>query len=128
MLLERFADCMVAIVDNAQLRRATSAIRFSPDYQVLQAYDLHFHMPALDPVVASFVEDPTLSLGDFLRAPIPLNSAESGDLALNARAAIRAWMVRLVREIHRVTHALDARLAPEAIPLLPVPVAQGSRA
>jgi hypothetical protein len=128
MLLERFADCAVVVVDNAHLRRAVSAIRFSPDYQVLEAYDLHFHMPALDPVAASFVEDPDLSLGDFLRAPISLNSADSGDLVLNARASIRAWMVKLVREIHRVTHSLDTRLAPEAIPLLAALIAHRSDA
>jgi hypothetical protein len=119
LLLERFADCAVAIVDNAHLRRATSSIRFSPDYRALEAHDLHFHMPALDPVAANFIEESTIPLGDFLRAPIALNSADSSDLALTARASIRSWMVKLVREIHRITHALDARFGPQAIPHLP---------
>jgi hypothetical protein len=109
LLLERFPDCAVVIVDNAHLRRATTSTRFSLDYRAVEAHELHFHMPALDPVAASFVEDSTIPLGDFLRAPMPLNcaGADTGDIALDARASIRAWMVKLVREIHRVTHALE---------------------
>jgi hypothetical protein len=130
LLLERFADCAVVIVDNAYLRRAAGTTRHSPDYLTLEAYDLHFQMPALDPVAASFIDDSTMSLADFLRAPLPLSyaTADTGDIALNARASIRAWLVKLVREIHRVTHATEARLAPAAPSRLLARVAHGSDA
>lgn len=121
MLLERFPDCGVVIVENAFLRQAAGPTRISQAYRTLDAHDLRLHMPVLDPIAASFVEDSTFSLGEFLRAPLPLSyaTADTGDIALNARASIRAWMVKLFREIHRVTQALQTRLAPEAAaPLL----------
>jgi hypothetical protein len=130
LLLERFADCVVVIVDNAYLRQAAGTTRYSTGYQVLEAHDLHFHMPTLDPVAASFVEDSSMSLGDFLRAPLPLScaTADTGDLALNARASIRAWLLKLFREIHRVTRALEERFATPELPRLLAPVAHGSDA
>jgi hypothetical protein len=119
-LIERFPDCAVVIVDNVFLRQAASATRYSILYQALEAHDLHLHMPALDHVSAAFVEDSTMSLGDFLRAPLPLScaSADTNDVALNARAAIRAWVVKMFREIHRVTQAVERRVPVEAQPLL----------
>jgi hypothetical protein len=124
LLLERFADCAVVIVDNAHLRSAAEATRFDKNYRLIVAHDLHFHMPALDPIAASLIEDTTISLGDLLRAPLPLNYAtpEIHDLGHKDRAIIRAWLVKIFREIHRLTLVLEARLSPQ------VPLTHGSDA
>jgi hypothetical protein len=120
-LLDRFADCTIVVVDNAYLRQATSVTRQSADYLTLQAHDLWFMMPALDPILATVIdEDPLLSLGEVLRQPLR-QDYDSGDLVRNARMSIRNWVLRLFREIHRVGQALEARAAPEQIAPEPTP-------
>ncbi|MGA2124719.1 MAG: hypothetical protein ABSG76_01075 [Xanthobacteraceae bacterium] len=116
LLLDRFADCAVVVVDNGHLRQPTSVTRRSSDYRALHACDLHLAMPALDAVAATVIEeDPLLSLGELLRQPLR-SSIDADDLAGNARAAIRGWVLRLFREIHRVNEILATRLAADPVP------------
>jgi hypothetical protein len=108
MLLDRFADCTVVVVDNMFLRSPTSVMRQTNAYRVLQAHDLRVVMPALDPIAATVIEeDPLVSLGEVLRQPLR-PAYDSADLIRNARAAIRNWAIKVFREIHRV----ETQLAP----------------
>lgn len=113
LLLDRFADCTVVVVDNAYLRQPTSIMRQTNDYRTLHTHDLRLVMPSLDAISSTVIEDdPLLSLGEVLRQPLR-PSSDTGDLVRNARAAIRNWVLRLFREIHRVSQTLEGRLAPE---------------
>jgi len=116
LLLDRFADCTVVVVDNGYLRQPTSITRQTSDYRTLRAHDLRLGMPALDAVAATVIEeDPLLSLAEVLRQPMR-PSVDDGDLVGQARAAIRSWVIRLFREVHRLNELMDARLAAEPIP------------
>jgi hypothetical protein len=104
------------VVGNGHLRQPTSITRQSSDYRALHACDLHLAMPALDAVAATVIEeDPLLSLGELLRQP-QRSSVDAEDLAGNARAAIRGWVLRLFREIHRINELVATRLAADPVP------------
>jgi len=119
LLLDRFADCAFVVVDNGYLRQPTSVIRQTSEYRRLHAHEVRLAMPALDPVAATVLEeDPLLSLAEVLRRPLR-PSVDDRDLVRKTRAAIRNWVVRLFREIHRVSELLETRLAPEPPPRWP---------
>jgi len=78
---------------------------YSRDYAALDWHPLRTRMPPLDPFLAEVIGDPRLSLSGLMREQmqrLPL------DISLEYRSSIHAWLFKLLREIQRVTCALDA--------------------
>jgi hypothetical protein len=57
-----------------------------------------------------------VSLTDIMKQPARLSGADesSSDLSFEARAAIRAWLLKVFREIQRVRQILDVGVLTES--------------
>jgi hypothetical protein len=105
-LRDRF-DCPFVVVDNAFLGDPHDEARRSGAYAALASHPLHMRMPPLDPLMADMIADECLSLSAFMRQePHNLSLAY---LSLETRSSIRAWIMKMFKEIHRITQALDRR-------------------
>jgi len=122
-LRDRFEDCAFVVVENGLLGRGNNHTRQSDGYRALEAHHLHLTMSALDPVFVSAIEDPHLSFSDFMREPWFASQQPSSALLLDARTAVRRWLLKLFKEIGHVIKVLDRRVAVAAEP---VPVAPES--
>src|SRR6266702_7084682 len=65
-LRDRFEDCAFVVVDNAFLGEAGERVRHSGAYRALAAHDLRFDVPALDRRHFEVIDDPYLSLAEFM--------------------------------------------------------------
>ena len=76
----------------------------------LLADDLQFRMliPALDRFFMELLEEPDVSISEFIREP-------TLKMAPETRAAMRSWLVKVFAEIYRVVGAIEHRypLPPE---------------
>ena len=59
-------------------------------------------IPALDPFFMEVIEEPDVSLTEFMREPTLKMSPET-------RGAIRSWLVKVLAEIYRVLSAIEHR-------------------
>src|SRR5262245_65729146 len=64
-------------------------------------------MPPLDPLMADVIADTGLSLAAFMREDV--HGSSLAFLSREARPAIRAWIMAMFREIHRILRALEGR-------------------
>jgi hypothetical protein len=103
-----FPDCAFVAVENEYLPRPNAALRAGDACRTLAAHPLRVTMPRLADDLAELIEDERRSLSAIMREPLS-RSAEGGDLSFDARAAFRAWLMPLFRDIHRVLANLDAR-------------------
>lgn len=121
LLRERFADCALVLVDNAFIGKVKEQTRRAAGYQEMLEHDLRMTLPRLDPALADALDDPSLSLGDIVTQPLSRSDTEQrgpGDLPFEERAALRAWLVTVFRDIHRLTHEVETRspaLSPAAV-------------
>ena len=99
-LRARLGDCPLIYVENAYLGEIRLSTRHSEDFRSLTESPLRMLIPALDPHYMSLIEEPDLSLSEFIRDPSVRMSADT-------RAAIRSWLVKVLAEIHRVMGTLD---------------------
>lgn len=113
-LRETFRDCHFVVVENEQNGQPDRATQNSPDYQTLMQHDLRMRLPVLDPMFATVIEDPYLSLSGFMQDPpagMPAGRVSLAYMSLEARNAIRGWMKLVNIEIHRIRETLRMRAA-----------------
>jgi hypothetical protein len=119
-LRDRFRDCPFVAVDNPFLGAPAEHIRNSGTYRDFLAHDLRLTIPVLDPASALALADPQFSLSDFMRQPVALGEATLQPEAapLEGRAALRPWLMKLFRDIHRISRTVTTRqeTAPAAEP------------
>jgi len=108
-LRDRFADCAFVAVENALLPRPNASVRQGEAYRALAAHPLRVFMPALDEDLAELVEDPGRSLSALMREPLSRSEDRRNELSFDARAELRAWLMEILKDIHRVLAGLDAK-------------------
>lgn len=113
-LRETFRECHFVVVENEQNGHPDRATQGGPDYRTLMQNDLKMQLPALDPMFATVIEDPYLSLSGFMQDPpagMPPGKVSLAYMSLEARNAIRGWMKLVNTEIHRIRETLKMRAA-----------------
>lgn len=91
----RIGDCPFVFVENAALGEVKQSIRGSADYRALAELPTRMLLPALDPFFMEVIDEPDVSLAEFMREPTLKMSPET-------RAAIRSWLMAALGEIYRV--------------------------
>jgi len=100
ILCARF-DCPIVIVENGFLGEPRPEARRSRPYAALARHPLRMHMAALDPLLADMIGDPRLSLSAFMRGE--MENLPLAYLSREWRSSLRAWVMKMFKEIHRVT-------------------------
>jgi hypothetical protein len=115
-LRARFAGVPFVAVDNPYLGQPSDVIRKSEAYQSFMAHELRLTIPPLEPVVAHALADQQFSLSDFMRQPVALGEAtlQPDTNPLDARAALRPWLMRMFKDIHRISRVVMSRKEREA--------------
>ena len=117
LLRERFADCALVLVENVFLGALKERTLRSAGYRAFESHDLCMMLPLLDPAVADAVQDSDISLSDMISQPLSRSDdASSGALTFEQRAEMRSWLMKVFRDIHRVTRAAESR-APQIVPV-----------
>jgi hypothetical protein len=115
VILRDSFDCPFIVVDNAIFEEPKRDVREALAYKALKAHKAHFAMPKLSEEVVDALEGCGLSLRNFVRQP--MSSSGEGPvpdgLALELRIGLRAWVLKVFLEIHRVTGYL-ARISSSA--------------
>lgn len=93
-LHDRIGDCPFVFVENAVLGEIKQSIRGSEEFRALANLPTRMLIPALDPFFMEVIEEPDVSLSEFIREPTMKMSPET-------RAAIRSWLVKVLAEIYR---------------------------
>jgi hypothetical protein len=109
LMRDRFPDCAFVAVENLFLPRPNAAVRTGAAAQVLAAHPLSVAIPRLEPELAEVIEEPDCSLSALMRAPLSRGDTTRDGLSFDARAARRAWLMAVLRDIHRALTRLDAR-------------------
>jgi len=112
LLRQRFDDCALVLVDNAFLGRVKEQTRRAAGYQALQEHDLRMALPRLDPGLADALDDPSLSLSAIVSQPLSRSETGQrvpGDLPFEERAALRAFLMTVFRDVHRLTREIETR-------------------
>jgi hypothetical protein len=110
LVRDRFPDCAFVAVENLFLPRPNATVRMSAAAQMLAAHPLSVAIPRLEPELAEVIEEPDRSLSALLRAPLSRSDAARDGLSFDARAALRAWLMAVLRDIHRALAHLPARV------------------
>lgn len=106
-LHDRFEGALV-LVENAWLGRVKEATRRNAGYRALEAHDLRMSLPRLDPDVIEAIEDPSVSLSEIMNRPLSRNDERRvSPLSFEQQAAVRSWLMKVFRDIHRVTRAVE---------------------
>lgn len=121
VLRERF-DCTFVLVENVYVGRIKDLTRRSPGYRAFDDHDLRMTLLQLDADIADAVEEQGLSLSDIVAQPLSRRDAERppvrGELSFEQRETLRAWLIGVFRDIHRVRRAVEGR-APSLMPATP---------
>ena len=80
------------------------------------SHELRVTIPSLGPAAAHALADPQFSLSDFMRQPVALGEATLQPDAnpLDVRAALRPWLMRMFKDIHRISRVVTTRKEREA--------------
>jgi len=115
-LRECLVDCPFVLVENEFLPRPSAATRQGSAYRALETHQLRISMPALDPALADVIDDAGLSLSALMRQPLSRDNRprQGGELSFDARADLRAWLIKLLRDVHHMIRAIDR---PATLPL-----------
>ncbi len=105
LLRDRLGDCPLVLVENAHLGEIRLSIQHSEDYRSLAHSPLRMVIPALEAPYMSLLEEPGMSISEFVRA-------STVRMAPDMRNEIRSWLVKTLGEIYRVLQLL-ARRAPD---------------
>jgi hypothetical protein len=115
LLRERFADCALVLVENVFLGPLKERTLHSAGFRAFESHDLCMTLPLLEPAIADAIQDTQLSLSDLIRQPLSRSDeASSGGLAFEERAELRGWLMKVFREVHRVTRAAESRTPDDA--------------
>jgi len=110
LLRERFPDCALVLVENVFLGAIKERTLHSAGYRAFESHDLCMMLPLLDRPLADAIQDGELSLSNLIRQPLSRSdTAASGGLSFEQRAEMRGWLMRVFRDIHRVTRAAESR-------------------
>jgi hypothetical protein len=104
-LRDRF-DCPLVIVENAFLGEPAQNLHHASGFATLGQHPLRMRMAPLDAPLANVIADPRLSLSDVLRQDP--DTPTLAHLTRERRSAIRAWIMKMFKEIHRTSRELDA--------------------
>jgi hypothetical protein len=117
-LSERSGGCTLVAVENALLGLPSEPVRRSSAYQAFVKQELHMTMPVLDPAAALALAEPAFSLSTFMREPLGLGDIPLAPQSspLDARGPLRSWVLKVFKDVHRISRA---------VPAGSVPVAQG---
>jgi hypothetical protein len=107
-LRARFADCAFVAVENAFLPRPNASVRQGEAWRALATHPLRVFMPRLDEDLAELIEEPGRSLSGLMREPLSRSEDRRNELSFDARAELRAWLMTMLKDIHRVLARLDA--------------------
>ena len=114
-LRERAGGCTVVAVENGVLGVPPESVRKSSAYQTFMRQELHMNVPVLDPASAVALADPAFSLSEFMRQPHVLNDIPlAPHTPLDARGPLRSWVMKVFKDIHRISRAVPARSEPVA--------------
>lgn len=111
-LREQFKDCSFVLVNNELNGHPDRETENGPAYKTLMQHDLQIRLPALDPMFASVIEDPDLSLSGFMQNPpagMPPGKMSLAYMSLEARSAIRGWLKQVNAELNRLTGTVKLR-------------------
>jgi hypothetical protein len=114
---ERFRECGFVLVKNTVLGEPSRDALRSPAFIDLASHNPKAILPALDPFFVPAIEDPRLSLSEFLRRSMMKESPSSlspdrvsiAYLSLEARNAISIWLQKSFNEIRRALKETDLR-------------------
>jgi hypothetical protein len=113
LLRDHFKDCHFIVVENALIGKPDRQVQQSDHYKSLMAHDLNLHMPLLDPMFASVIDDPKLSLSEFMSETAaerrPTAELSLAYLSLEARASIGGWLKEMFGEIRRLGEVIKLR-------------------
>ncbi|HLL28811.1 MAG TPA: hypothetical protein VKT73_14320 [Xanthobacteraceae bacterium] len=112
LLRDHFKQCHFIVVENALLGKPDKHVQQSEHYKALMAHELNLYMPLLDPMFASVVDDPKLSLSEFMsNSPVqrPPGELSLAYLSLEARASIQVWLNEMFNEIRRLSDVIKLR-------------------
>jgi hypothetical protein len=115
LLRERFADCALVLVENVFLGPLKERTLHSAGFRAFESHDLCMTMPVLEPVIADAIHETEVSLSDIIRQPLSRSSRVSpGGLTFEQLAELRSWLMKVFREVHRVTRAAESRASHDA--------------
>jgi len=116
-LRERFPDCALVLVENVFLGPLKEQTLRSAGYRAFDSHELCMMLPLLDPAVAAAIEEAEVSLSEVISKPLSRNDDSAfGGLSFDQRAEMRSWLMKVFREVHRVTRAAEQR----ALSLVPI--------
>jgi hypothetical protein len=98
----RAGNCPFVFVENAVLGEIKQSIRSSEEFRALAELPTRMVIPALDSFFMEVIEEPDISLSEFMREPTMKMSPET-------RGAIRSWLVKSLAEIYRVLGMIERR-------------------
>jgi hypothetical protein len=112
-----FKNCSFVLVENQFLGEISKETRGSHGYHALRSHNPRMTLPKLDLFLAGAINDPNLSLSEFMRrtqskgppAPVPAATMSLAYLSLETRAGITAWLREVFGEIHRVIEEVKSR-------------------
>jgi hypothetical protein len=96
----RIGDCPFVFVENAFIGEIKRSIRGSSDFLALAELPTRMLIPALDPFFMAVIEEPGVSLSEFLRDPTLKMSPDMRD-------AIRSWLMQAVGDIYGVLSMIE---------------------
>jgi hypothetical protein len=112
LLRDHFRDCHFIVAENALLGKPDKQVQQTDHYKALMANDLNLYMPVLDQMFAGVIDDPKLSLSEFMsEAPAErrLGELSLAYLSLEARASIGGWLKEMFGEIGRLAEVVKLR-------------------
>jgi hypothetical protein len=113
LLRDHFKDCHFIVAENALIGKPDKQVQQSDHYKSLMAHELSLYIPLLDPMFASVVDDPKLSLSDFMGETAgerrPTAELSLAYLSLEARASIGGWLKEMLGEIRRLDEVIRLR-------------------
>ncbi len=116
LLHERCKDCAFVLVENAHLGEIGKDTRRCTAYATFKSHYLRMTLPQLDPFFTGVIEDPKLSLSDFMRpaqtarpARIPSAQLSLAHMSREAGDGIRLWLREVFKNLKWVMDELKLR-------------------
>ncbi|MDO8533727.1 MAG: hypothetical protein Q7S17_03170 [Xanthobacteraceae bacterium] len=116
LLRERCKDCSFVLVENAFVGEIGKDTRRSTAYAAFKSHYLRMTLPQLDPFFTGVIEDPKLSLSDFMRpaqaerpARMPSAQLSLAHLSREAGDGIRLWLKEVFKNLKWVMDELKLR-------------------
>jgi hypothetical protein len=117
-LRERFPGCALVLVENVFLGPLKEQTLRSAGYRAFDSHELCMMLPLLDPAAAAAIQEAEISLSDVITRPLSRSDDSAfGGLSFDQRAEMRSWLMKVFRDVHRVTRAAEQR-ASSLVPII----------